>query len=68
MPYSPDEIERMTPAIRAEIQDWLVAQHFARKHRAKWGNDKPKRGNGWLMPWRENSQDWSYRRLGGLRG
>lgn len=48
MPFDAEDIERMPPAVRAEIQEWLLVQHFARQRRTQFGNTRAHSGN---TPW-----------------
>jgi hypothetical protein len=58
--FDAEDIERMSPAIREELQDWLVQQHFARQRRSTF--KKPERGNGWPRVWYANDTTEAYMR------
>jgi hypothetical protein len=45
--FTADEIARMTPAIREEIQDWLMRAHNARVRRARWQPPAPEVTTRW---------------------
>jgi hypothetical protein len=63
--FPAEDIERMTPAIRAEIQEHLLRQYFARQRRAQFGKDTTqKRWPRTARWWRNDEQCRLERELG----
>ena len=71
--FTPEEIERMSPAIREELQELLVTRHKARRkthvpeRRASRATPielglTPPRGNGWPRVWNVHDPDQAYLR------
>jgi hypothetical protein len=58
--FIPEDIERMTPAIRAEIQEHLLRQHFARQRRAQFGKDTAQKGWPKSQPWFRHDAGYVY--------
>jgi hypothetical protein len=62
--FDPEDIERMSPAIRAEIQDHILRSYFARRRRHLYAeaNKPAPRGNGWPRVWYANDTTEAYMR------
>jgi hypothetical protein len=58
--FPAEDIERMTPAIRAEIQEHLLRQYFARQRRAQFGKDATQKRWPKSQPWFRHDAGYVY--------